>query len=176
MDTSFSSMEMETPPPLCSGARLPLSIMARIAPIAVIWRTAVNQAASSISRGMLRTNPQNINTASPAPNPKYTNIIPIGLDKCNIFANFDNVNITIWKGTIILSVGMAKGFRLIYAFFSVLAAFYVSGGRSAGSWMWKCVSGAGGFFVSRGCSAGSWVWKHPWGIPAISALLAGWRI
>ena len=58
-------------------------------------------AASSISSGMPYTNPQNINTARPAPKPRYTGIIPTGLYKCNIFANFDNVNITIWNGTII---------------------------------------------------------------------------
>ena len=57
-------------------------------------------AASSISNGMLFTNPQNINTASPAPNPRYTNIIPIGLLKCIMFASLDNGNITIWNGTI----------------------------------------------------------------------------
>ena len=39
--------------------------------------------------------------ASPAPKPRYTIIIPTGFDKCRIFANFDSVNITIWKGTII---------------------------------------------------------------------------
>ena len=57
-------------------------------------------AASSISSGMLFTKPQNINTASPAPNPRYTRIIPMGLLKCIMFASFDRENITIWNGTI----------------------------------------------------------------------------
>ena len=47
------------------------------------------------------TKPVNMKTASPAPNPRYTTIIPRGLDRCKRFANFDNVNITIWNGTII---------------------------------------------------------------------------
>ena len=57
-------------------------------------------AASSISREIPFTKPVNMKTASPAPNPRYTTIIPRGLDRCKRFANFDNVNITIWNGTI----------------------------------------------------------------------------
>ena len=57
-------------------------------------------AASSISREIPFTKPVNMNTASPAPNPRYTKMIPTGFPRCNIFDSLDNVNITIWKGTI----------------------------------------------------------------------------
>ena len=59
-----------------------------------------NHAASSISSEIPLTNPVNIKTARPAPNPRYTIIIPSGLLKCNMLANLDKVNITIWNGTI----------------------------------------------------------------------------
>ena len=58
-------------------------------------------AASSISIGIDLTNPLNINTESPDPNPRYIIIIPRGLSKFNILAILLIVNITIWNGTII---------------------------------------------------------------------------
>ena len=58
-------------------------------------------AASSISNGILFTKPQNINTESPAPNPRYKKIIPTGLFSFNISASLDMVNMTIWNGTTI---------------------------------------------------------------------------
>ena len=58
-------------------------------------------AASSISSGKPFINPVNINTAIPAPNPKYIIGIDQGVLSPNESAVFDNVNITIWNGTTI---------------------------------------------------------------------------
>ena len=58
-------------------------------------------AASSISRGKPFTNPENMNTARPAPNPKYTTGISHGVLSLSLSAVPESVNITIWKGTII---------------------------------------------------------------------------
>ena len=57
-------------------------------------------AASSISSGIAFTNPQNRNTACPAPNPRYRRTRPYMEFKYKSLAVLDMVNITIWNGTI----------------------------------------------------------------------------
>lgn len=56
-------------------------------------------AASSISSGSAFTNPVNMNTARPAPKPRYTMGIVQGVFSFSVSAVFASVNITIWKGT-----------------------------------------------------------------------------
>ena len=60
-------------------------------------------AASSISRGKPFTKPANMNIASPAPNPRYTTGIVQGVFSFRLSAVNVSVNITIWKGTIMLN-------------------------------------------------------------------------
>ena len=45
--------------------------------------------------------PEKIKTDSPAPNPRYSKIMPTGLARCSESAIFTVGNITIWKGTTI---------------------------------------------------------------------------
>ena len=56
-------------------------------------------AASSISSGMDFTKPENMNTARPAPKPRYTTGMVHGVSRCSLLAVRDRVNITIWNGT-----------------------------------------------------------------------------
>ena len=56
-------------------------------------------AASSISMGMDFTKPQNMKTASPAPKPRYTMMMPQGVESPRRSATSESVNMTIWNGT-----------------------------------------------------------------------------
>ena len=58
---------------------------------------------SSNDCGMPLTTPVKMNTAEPAPNPKYTMHKPHGVLSFSISASFESVNITIWNGTIMLN-------------------------------------------------------------------------
>ena len=56
-------------------------------------------AASSISSGRLLTKPVNINTARPAPKPRYITGMVQGVFRCAWSAVRARVYMTIWKGT-----------------------------------------------------------------------------
>ena len=56
-------------------------------------------AASSISSGMDLTKPVNMNSASPAPKPRYTTGMVKGVFRYRVSAVRDRVYMTIWKGT-----------------------------------------------------------------------------
>ena len=58
-------------------------------------------AASSISTGIDLTKPVNMNTASPAPKPKYTMMMPHGVLRPSLSEVRARVNMTIWNGTTI---------------------------------------------------------------------------
>ena len=58
-------------------------------------------AASSISSGIDFINPVNINTASPAPKPRYIIHIRNGVSRSSLSAVDDRVNMSIWNGTTI---------------------------------------------------------------------------
>ena len=58
---------------------------------------------SSNSWGMPLTTPVKMNTAKPAPKPRYTIHKPHGVFNPSMSAIFESVNITIWNGTIMLN-------------------------------------------------------------------------
>ena len=58
---------------------------------------------SSSDSGMPLTTPVKMNTARPAPKPRYTKHRPHGVLSFNISASLERVNMTIWNGTIMLN-------------------------------------------------------------------------
>ena len=58
---------------------------------------------SSNDCGMPLITPVKMNTARPAPNPKYIMHKPHGVLSFSVSASFESVNITIWNGTIMLN-------------------------------------------------------------------------
>ena len=54
---------------------------------------------SSMAMGQERMYPVNMNTARPAPKPRYTMGIVHGVFSCTVLASLLRVNMTIWKGT-----------------------------------------------------------------------------